>query len=264
MDKHGIKSYDILSILFIIIGEILLFFGYRMASLAVHSLNIITVVGIVILKEDIKLVQALSLVSLLRIVNTSMPIFFSLTIYWFSSLYGVMLVPIMVVIKDQGLSLREIGVTLKRIYLWLIAIPIGIGLSLLEYYTLTPEALIPDFTPENIIKISIVMIFFIGLVEEIVFRLLLQKRLEEKIGLTNGLLVTSMIFGFMHSGYSNYNEILFTTFAGLVLGFCFQRTKNLPIIVIAHGFNNIFLFGVLPFFMPGLVTSIDKFVHFYN
>lgn len=248
MGECNMKKYEILSIFLILIAEVLLFSGYRIASISIHSLNILTVIVIVIMKKDFKLVQALSLVSLLRIVNTSMPIFFSFTIYWFSSLYGIMFFPIILLIKNQGLNLREIGITTKGIYLWPVAVIIGAGLGLIESYVLRfPEALIPGFTPIEIFKLSIVMLFFIGIVEEVIFRSLLQQRLEEKIGLAKGLLVASLIFGFMHSGYSNYNEILFASFAGMVLGFCFQRTRSLPFVVIAHGFNNIILFGVLPF-----------------
>ncbi len=247
MDKCNIKKYEFLSIILILIAEILLLFGYRISSVAVHSLNILTIITIVILKKDIRLVQALSLVSLLRIVNTSMPIFFSFTIYWFVSVYGTMFFPIALIIKDQSLSLERIGITARGFYLWPVAILIGSGLALIEQNILFPEALIPSFTFSEIFKLSIVMLFFISLVEEIIFRSLLQQRFEEKIGLAKGLLISSVIFGFMHSGNSNYYEILFASFAGIALGFCYQKTRSLPFVVIAHSVNNILLFGVLPF-----------------
>jgi membrane protease YdiL (CAAX protease family) len=240
------KKYEFLPIILILIAELFLFCS-RMASIAVHSINILIIIGVIILKKDVKLVQALSLVSLLRIVNTSMPIFFSLTIYWFASLYGIMFLPILLTIYNQQMSLREIGITFDRAYLLPFAFLIGFGFALIEYYILAPDALILSPTFDELFKLSIVMFLFIGLVEELIFRSLLLQRLEEKIGLVKGLLLASLIFGFMHSGYANYKEILFAGFAGLVLGFFFQRTKSLPFVVLAHGFNNLILFGVLPF-----------------
>ncbi len=241
------KKYEFYSIFLILIAEVLLFTGYKIASIAVHSLNILTIIAIVIFRKDIRLVPSLSLVSLFRIVNTSMPIFFSFTIYWFASLYGIMYLPIALITRDQGLSLKDLGMTLKGSYLWPVAVLVGAGLALIENNILSPAALIPNPSFEELFKLGLVMFLFIGLVEEVIFRSFLLQRLEEKIGMAKALLVSSMIFGFMHSGYSNQYEILFAIFAGLVLGFCFQRTRNLPFVIIAHGTNNTILFGILPF-----------------
>ncbi|NJD78820.1 MAG: CPBP family intramembrane metalloprotease [Candidatus Methanoperedens sp.] len=241
------KKYESVPIILIFIAEALLFSGYKTGSIAVHSLNILFIISIVILKKDIKLVQALSLVSLFRIISTSMPVFFSLTIYWFASLYGIMFFSIALIIKDQGLRPKDIGITLKGSWLWPFAVLLGAGLALIEYRILVPGALIPGFTAIDILELGLVMFFFVGLVEELIFRSVLQQRLEESIGMTNGLLVAGVIFGLMHSGFSNYYEILFASFAGFVLGFCFQRTRSLPFVVIAHSVNNIILFGILPF-----------------
>lgn len=241
------RKYEIFTLLLIIIAEILLFSGQRIASVAVHSINILFMIGVVILKKEIKVIQAISLVSLLRIVNTSMPVFFSFTIYWFITLYGIMYFPIIMTVIDQNLNLKDIGITFKKLYLLPVMILVGLGLASLEYAVLKPQALIPGMTPVELLKLGVAMVFFIGLVEELIFRVFLQTRLEEEIGLIKGLLLASIIFGFMHSGYSNYYEILFASFAGLVLGFAYQKTKSLPLITVAHGFNNIFLFGILPF-----------------
>ena len=246
------KKYEIISVILIFLGEFLLFINERIASIMVHSLNILLVILFIILKNDPRIIQALSLVSILRIVNMSMPIFFSDTIYWFASLYGIMLLPIALLLIDQNLNLKYMGVTLKKAYLWPFAVLFGTGLAIIEYGVLIPGALIPDITSGEIFKLGLIMFFFIGLVEEIIFRSILQQRLEEKIGLTKGLLIASMLFGAMHSGYSNYYEIFFATFAGLTIGYGFQKTRSLPFAVIANGVNNVILFGILPFILiPG-------------
>jgi membrane protease YdiL (CAAX protease family) len=241
------KKYEVLSLILILAGEICLFFGYRVPSIAIHSLNIVLIIGFTILKTDRRLIQAILLISLLRIVNISMPVFFSFTIYWFASLYGIMFIPIALTIGEQNLRLKDLGVNLSKIYLFPFAIILGIALGTIEYFTLRTPALIPNFSPGEIFKLGIVMFFFIGLVEELIFRSMLQQRLEEKIGLFKGLMVASIIFGIMHSGYSNYYEFLFASFAGLTIGYGFQKTRSLPFAVIAHGVNNIILFGLMPF-----------------
>lgn len=247
MGECLMKKYEVLSIILIIIAEIFLFFGYGISSIVIHSLNIVLIIGFTIIKSDHKLIQVILLLSLLRIVNISLPVFFSFTIYWLASVYAIMFIPVALTIRDQNLRLRDLGMTFSKIYLLPLAIILGIGLGMIEYFVLSPTALIPNLTPGEIFKLSIVMFFFIGVVEEIIFRSLLQQRLEEKIGLFKGLIVASIIFGAMHSGYSNYYQFLFACFAGLTIGFSFQRTRSLPFAVIVNGVNNVILYGILQF-----------------
>jgi hypothetical protein len=91
------------------------------------------------------------------------------------------------------------------------------------------------------------MIFFVALVEELLFRVLLQPQLIERSGAVAGILITSVIFGAMHAGYANIYEILFTIGASIVFGVAFYKTKNLPFVVTMHAVDDILLFGVLPF-----------------
>ncbi len=252
MDKCNLKNYELLSILLIITAEILLFSGQRLGSIAVHSINLILIIILIISRKRENIIQSLSLVSLLRIVNISLPIFFSFTIYWLASLYIILFIPMILIIKEQRLTKRYIGLTFKNIYLLPLSILLGIGFAFFEYIILVPNPMIPEPNFSNLFILSIIMIFFIGLCEELIFRSLLQQSIEEKSGPIIGLLIAGLIFGFMHSGYSNYSEILFAFLAGLVLGFSFQVTRSLPFVVIAHGVNNIVLFGVLPFIIKFL------------
>lgn len=247
MNKYNLKKYEITSILLIILAEILFFSEQRLLTIVVHSLNIILILILLLSKKKHQIIQSLSLVSLLRILNLSLPIFVSFTIYWLASLYLIMFIPIILLIKKQGLSNRHIGLTYKNLYLLPVSILLGIGLALFEYNILVPDPLIPKPDLPNLFILTIIMIFLSGLCEEIIFRSLLQQSIEENSGPIVGLLIASVISGFMSSGYSSYYEIFFASFAGLILGFSFQKTRSLPFVVIAHGVNNIFLFGILPF-----------------
>ena len=109
--------------------------------------------------------------------------------------------------------------------------------------------LIPDVGFSNLLHISIIMIFFVGLGEELIFRSLLQTRLQTSIGSFRGLLLASLLFGVMHSGYGTFYEIMYTSLAGLILGYMFQKTNNLPFVSLVHGFVNIFLFALIPLYL---------------
>jgi hypothetical protein len=91
----------------------------------------------------------------------------------------------------------------------------------------------------------------VGLTEELIFRSLLQTRLSEALGAREAVIITGILFGLMHSGYGTFHEILYTGFVALFIGFAFYKTKSLPFVAILHGFINVFLFGILPYYLKG-------------
>jgi uncharacterized protein len=99
------------------------------------------------------------------------------------------------------------------------------------------------------------MIFFVGLVEEFVFRSALQTVAIERLGQIQGVLFTGLLYGFMHGGDHLTTEILFAFCAGLVFGILFLKTASLPLIALAHGATNVSLFLIVPVY-GGLLLPI--------
>jgi membrane protease YdiL (CAAX protease family) len=118
---------------------------------------------------------------------------------------------------------------------------------LVEYHIIHPDPLIPNLGITNFITLTIIMIMFVALVEELVFRSILQTRLQQSMDNWNGLLVASILFGVMHSGYGLVHEVVFMVVAGLIIGYAYQKTGSLPFVVMVHGMINILLFGLLPY-----------------
>jgi membrane protease YdiL (CAAX protease family) len=243
--------YEILSILLIITGEGLLFAGYRVADVGVQAINIVAVAVIVVALhgQRVKLVEVLALVSMFRVVNLSFALVPTITLYWLIAIYSVMYVPIVAVIVHCKMSRSELGLTggVQLAYLLPIGALMGTAFALVEYRILLNQAIIPSLSISGLIELSIVMIFFVGFIEELLFRSLLQQSFVERSGAVVGILIASIIFGAMHADYANGYELLFAFGAGLVLGVAFYKTKNLPFVVTIHAVNNILLFGVLPF-----------------
>jgi membrane protease YdiL (CAAX protease family) len=240
-------------ILLILIGEGLLFAGFQVLGVGVQVLNIVAVAIIVVALhgQRVQLAQALALVSVFRVVNLSFALVSTVTIYWLATIYGVMFLPIILLIVHEKLSRYDLGIYDVRRSAVLIAVGaiIGADLGVIEYAILANNPLIPNASVSQLIQLSIVMIFFVALVEELLFRVLLQPQLIERTGAITGILITSVIFGAMHAGYSNVYELLYATGAGIILGVAFYETKNLPFVVAIHSFNNIVLFGMLAFFL---------------
>jgi hypothetical protein len=243
---------EILSILLILGGEALLFAGYGEVDVGVQALNIVTVGVIVVARhgQRVKLIAVLALVSLFRVVNLSFSLIPTVTLYWLIATYGIMYIPLVALIVHEKMSRADLGITgrARLAYLLPSGAVIGTAFALIEYIILLNQAFIPSLSIPNLIELGIVMIFFVALVEELLFRSLLQQAFVERSGAVIAILITSVIFAAMHAGYYlNSYELLFAFGAGLVLGVAFYKTKNLPLVVTINSVADILLFGVLPF-----------------
>jgi len=251
--------YVALSMALVVLAELLIFFGHNEAAMAVHGFNLIAMALSTSYLED-RSFQALMLLPLFRLLNAAMPVFFTLTLYSYSFIYAPMYLPMFLMVWQKKFSLDEIGLTLRGFQYYLpLGIAIGLAIGWGEYQVIHPQILTPDKGLEGLIILSLIMIFFVGLVEEFIFRSALQTVLCEKWGTWAGLFIASILFGFMHGGYRVPTEILFTFSAGLIFGVMFLRTRSLPFITLAHGVTNVSLFLIVPAYPELLLPSIAFF-----
>ncbi|WP_235283304.1 CPBP family intramembrane glutamic endopeptidase [Methanosarcina sp. 2.H.A.1B.4] len=250
LEARKLKLFTAVPVLSITFAELLIFSGRMGAAVWIHigTTIALSLSNIFIKDPEVhKIHQALMLLPVLRLINLSMPIFYDTTLYTFVFIYGPLAIPVAVIVLHQRDSLEQIGITLKHIIPYMIlSVPMGLILGLGEYLTIRTGYLIPDLTFINLLKLTIVMVFFVGLVEEVIFRSILQTRLENAHGMWAALIISSLLFGLMHSGYGTIQEILYTGFVGFIMGLAFHKTKSLPFIAVLHGFVNVFLFGILP------------------
>ena len=245
------KNEIYLPIVGIAAGEIMMLSGHVYIGLLLHVINLQAITLALIFSdlsiENKNLIQTLLLLLQMRILNLAMPQFFTTKLLWYPLVYGVMFISIYYVTKQQNITSKDIGIDFNRWYLYIpLALLIAAAMAMLEFKILDPVALIANLKIQNILLISIVMFIFVAAIEELIFRSLLQTRLQSVFGANKGLLYGAGLFGVMHSGYGLMDEILFATFFGAVLGFIFQKTRSFPFILIIHGTANVFLFGILP------------------
>lgn len=235
-----------LPLFFISLAELLIFVGRLRTAMMLHALNVVFLTLIAIYNED-RVFPILLLLPLFRLLNAAMPVFFSLTLYSYPLVYAPMFLPIYLILKERMISFQEAGLTFKDFWLFLpLAVGVGLSLGWGEYNVLRPEMILPDVSIRSVIILSLTMIIFVGVVEEFVFRSALQTILEEKIGSKAGLVIASIVFGLMHSGYRMPLELFYVCFAGLVFGLLFWFSRSLPMIALAHGITNLSLFLVTP------------------
>lgn len=256
--NHPMKDWEIVAIpiFAIIVAELLLYMGKQEAGILLHVMIPLSLAISTMWMQESNVtfcLEALAMLPILRLVNISMPVFVPTMLYLYIFIYAPLIIPVFFIMRRQKITLKDLGVTLDNLYLYIpIALVVGYLVSFGEYSIIHPGSLIPDTSALSLLKISFVMFFFVGLVEELIFRSLLQTRLEASFGMVKGLLITALLFGMMHSGYGKVYELLVTGLAGLLIGYMFQRTRSLPLIAITHGFVNVFLFGLLPLLGPRL------------
>lgn len=258
-----------LPVFLIILAEMLIFAGQMKAAMIVHALNVVLLISIALYIDD-KIFAIFMLLPLFRLLNAAIPVFFNLTLYSYPLVYAPMFLPIYLIMKEGILSRSEAGITSKDFWLYLpLSLAVGFSLGWGEYNVLHPGMLLPSLDIKSILILCITMILFVGVVEEFIFRSALQTVLEARLGSMAGLLVASIIFGVMHSGYRLPQEIVYVFFAGLVFGLLFRLSKSLPIISLAHGVTNISLFLVAPIDpgalvylvgVPGLIFVLLAFI----
>jgi uncharacterized protein len=236
--------------------ELLIFGGMlKEASIAYTLLLLVLSFSISVTKshEIRKIYQALLLLTIFRLINFSMPVFFERNLYSFLFIYAPLAIPITIATIYQKVVYERKRDTLKRIWIYLpLSILTGFAFGQAEYILIGPRELIPDLSSTNLLALIIIMVFIVALVEELMFRAILQTSLEEFLGPAMGIFLSSLLFGTMHSTYGTAYEMVYTFLVGGFLGYLFYRTRSLPLVVMIHGSLNVFLFGIIPHAGPGL------------
>jgi membrane protease YdiL (CAAX protease family) len=198
------------------------------------------------LPEQAPIFRAFVLIPVFRFVNLGMPVFVELTVLWFPFVYGPLLPAVFVIARSND------AVTLATGWRATVAgapfiVLVSVLLAEVEYAIIQPEALVPTATdPVALLVLGVVMIGFVGLVEELLFRATLQRTLQERVGRWTGLVLASAVFMAMHSVYAVPAELGFTLAFGLFAGVVYDATDSLATVVLIHGLMNVFLFGVIP------------------
>lgn len=230
----------------ILFGELSFYFDYPRYTLWGYLITIfVCVFASLRLTEDIPAFRAFVLVSVFRLITLGMPVFFESTIYRLPLVYGPLFPAIYLVGRTRSPAL---SIGWKPAVLVLpVALPLSVLLAEIEYRLLRPEALISGWSGAQLVLIGIVMIGVVGLAEELLFRGILQRALQNRLGRWSGLVVASVLFGSMYSGYGVPAEPIYAAGMGLLFGLIYDWTDSLALVAVIHGLLNVFLFAVIPF-----------------
>lgn len=243
--------YLAIPIIMIAFAELMIYSGRILEAIEIHAIILLGLCFSTIFiknKEIQKTYQALILLPILRLVNLSMPFFYEEPLYDLIFIYSLMAIPASIAATNQEFTRAQLGITFEKIAIYIpLSILIGLLLGIGEFFILGKNPLSQDLSILNFLSLTIIMVFLVSPVEEVIFRSILQNRLEIVLGSRDALIITSILFGLMLSGYGNIYEIIYISSVGALIGYLFQRTRSLPLITLIHGFMNVFFFGIIPF-----------------
>ena len=234
----------------VVASEILLFHEFATFALWGHFLTLLVCVFVPLYgSANTELLQMFALLPLFRLVTLGMPVFVELTLFWFPLVYAPVLPAVYLVIRAQPhlrprFNSRAFGLLLVP------ALIVSAFLGEIEWLIITPEALITEWSLTQLLLITVVMIGFVGFIEELLFRGILQTGLKTYFGRWGSILFVSALFGLMHSGYGSGLQLLFAGCLGLLYGVTYEYTDSLLLITVMHGILNVFLFAVVPTYTP--------------
>lgn len=234
----------------IVISEWSVYVGRLGIALTGHLLTLIVcAIAPLWLRDELPIFQAFVLLPVFRLVNLGMPIFVPLTLFWFPLVYGPFIPASVLVARGNEIVTLRAGT--KHAALALPAVLLGsIVLAELEYRILQPSALIPEPGLTQFALLVVVMVLFVALVEELLFRGILQQSLQGAFGTWSGIVLAAGVFALMHAGYGHPSEIGFTFGTGLLYGIIYEWSDSIATVTVFHGALNVFLFGAIPLYGP--------------
>jgi uncharacterized protein len=200
-------------------------------------------------QPDHRLLLALGLAPLIRIVSLSLPLLAFPFIYWFFITSLPLFAAAFVVMRLINISWRDTGLRPRRLPLQLAIGATGLLFGYVEYLILRPEPLIEALTWQHIWLPALILFISTGYMEELVFRRVMQRPAVSLLGRWRGVVYVAALFAIMHIGYQSLIDVIFVFVVGFFFGWAVLKTDSLVGVTISHGLTNIILFLVMPFLL---------------
>ena len=201
-----------------------------------------------------KLLLALIPVPLVRIVSITSPLIQFTMLQWFLVISMILFSSILMVIYLIGADIEDYGVKLparKDYTLEIMIVLSGLLFGFIEYQILQVPSLIENLNLPNLLAPLVALYFGTGLLEELLFRGIIQKHSIDLMGKWNGIIYTTIIFMILHTGWQSYLDIIFVGVVGFIFSLVVHRTGSILGVSFAHAVTNLSLFVLTPEILVG-------------
>jgi membrane protease YdiL (CAAX protease family) len=233
----------------IAVAELLTTWSDPRLGMALHGL---VLVGLFIAsmhtgwREAWAFVLSLAFAPLIRMLSLSLPLTHFPLLYWYLITSVPLFAAAWVAKRSLGYSWRGLGLTLRG---WPLQVVVGLSgllFGAVEYYILRPEPLAPELSLAATWLPALILIVCTGLLEELIFRGLIQRAAGDTLGRW-AVPYVALLFAVLHVGYRSLVDVVFVLIVGLFFGWVVERTRSLLGVTLAHGLTNTMLFLIMPF-----------------
>ncbi|MDQ2787903.1 MAG: CPBP family intramembrane metalloprotease [Chloroflexota bacterium] len=196
-------------------------------------------------RDERTLLVALLFAPLIRVASLALPFAAVPVIAWYALICLPLGVAVIFAARILGLSRQDFGLrgghVLAQIGIGLLGIPLGA----MSYVLLRPASLIADLHWQTILAPALILLVSTGLLEELIFRGLLQSAVETVLGRW-GIVYSSAVFAALQIGNRSPLAVAFAFLVGFVFAWCVRRTHSISGAAIAHGLMSVGAYLVLP------------------
>ncbi len=181
----------------------------------------------------------LAAIPLLRMLSMAMPVGLIQPLYRYPMVGIPVLVSIGIILKETNVPWSQIGLQWPQIQrsdqIWenvLIAMS-GLPLGLMGYYFADPIPLLTTFSWGAVIASTLVIIFYIAILEEVVFRGMVLTTLQNTFG-QMGILIATVLYTLMFASYHSIEGIILMGFSSLLYSWHVLESRSILAATISH------------------------------
>lgn len=200
------------------------------------------------------------LAPLTRIYGLAQPYAGAPPLTWWALTTIPMVVAGVVAMRLVGQGARESGLipTTRQVPVAIFMAPVGLAIGVITYLLLDPRTLGRELAFGGVGLVALIVILNPGIVDEIVFRGVLQRAITGVLGSSLGVLYTALLYApVLPAGLVSGGSLLgvLLTFAiGLLLSFVTLKTGSVLSAIIGHTGIALGLFIIGPYLAPGAIT----------
>jgi membrane protease YdiL (CAAX protease family) len=187
----------------------------------------------------------LAMVPLVRLVSLTLPLHRTPEIYWYAIIGIPLAASAVLIARNLDMSRRDVGLALSGIALQFPVALSGLVTGYLYFQWFRPTPLVESLVPRDVWLPILIVFLFSGLVEEFVYRGVVQSSLAKATG-ASAILVVAALYALLQVGNESALLIVFAFAVALFYGWVAYRTRSIAGVAVAHGIANLLALIILP------------------
>lgn len=187
-----------------------------------------------------------AIVPLLRIISLALPLDVFPLAAWYILVSLILSVAVLITAQRLELSRLDLGLRIDEVPVQLLIGLSGFLIGAGQYALFKPALAINDMTVLERIGLGLVLLLCSGLVEELIFRGLIQHVAEKILSRYLAWIFVAALYALLALGGYSILNVAFTFLISLFFSWASSRTNSIAGVSLAHGIANITLFLIMP------------------